>query len=90
MDQGQGLYHVLQESKQLKGFSPKKPLAGFKQGTLSFVILNVYSGYWVDYLKKILQYRHFIINSASKEGRKDGLLRGAIFVQVSQNIIILF
>ena len=72
--------------EQLKDFSLKKPLIGFKQGKLSFVILKVYSGYCADYLRRTLPCRRFIISSASKEARRSGLLRVQL---ASQNITIL-
>ena len=72
-------------SEQLKGFPSKIFLTGFKQGKLSFVISKVYYctkvyyciryDYCTDYLKRILQCIHFIISTASQEGRRNGLLR---------------
>lgn len=86
MGQGQGLRHVLEAIQITEGFPPKET-TDFKQGKLSFVILKVYSGCCVDYLKRILQCKHFIISSASQISTKNGLLREQL---VSQNIIILF
>lgn len=73
-------------SEQLKDSSLKKPLIGFHQGELTFVILKVYSGYCADYLRRTLPCRHFIISSASKETRRSGLLRAQL---ASQDITIL-
>ena len=62
----------------------------YKKRNLKPMVL-LYGTDWVlhtkiDYSKRILQCRHFIISSTSKEGRRNGLLRVQL---VSQSVIIL-
>ena len=42
----------------------------------------------VDYLKRILQCGHFIISSASKEGRRNGLRRAQLATQKSNILLV--
>lgn len=58
---------------------------GIKQEKLTFVILKVYSGCCVGYLKRVYN-AGIILSSTSKEGKRNGLLKMQL---VSPNIIIL-